>query len=126
MLADESQPWLLKCAIHPVEYARSDAVVAYLTPATVYRRSGQIVELAVPSSSRDRIAGPPLTLPVAPGLTAAFDPGGDESFGSHRCRLIAQAAAASLHGILAQFTKDGVDPARPWARKDDPVLPWEH
>jgi hypothetical protein len=43
---------------------------------------------------------PALTLPLAPGLAFAEDPGGGESFGRHRCLLIADAAViAAERGI---------------------------
>ena len=41
-----------------------------------------------------------MTLPLRPGVAFAEDPGGGESFGSHRCLLIAEAAVtAAEHGI---------------------------
>jgi hypothetical protein len=125
MLADEPEPWLFKCAVDPSQYARSDVIIAYLTPCAVERRAVQIVELARSGGVLGRCGGPPLTLRVAPGLTVAFDPGGDESFGAHRCRLIAEAADGGVQAVLARFAADGVNPARPWAREADPLLPWE-
>lgn len=125
LLAAEPEPWLLKCATDPAQYARSDAVVAYLTTSTVERRAVQLVELALAGGDQAHPGGPPLTFPIAPGLTAAFDPGGDESFGVHRCRLIAEAPTGTVQAVLAWFASDGVDPARPWARMHDPLLPWE-
>jgi len=45
-------------------------------------------------------ATPALTLPLAAGLALAEDPGGAESFGAHRCRLIAEAVfTAQERGI---------------------------
>jgi Ser/Thr protein kinase RdoA (MazF antagonist) len=125
MLADEPDPWLLKCAVDPAQYARSDVIIAYLTPGAVERRAVQIVEFVRSGNIQGRRDGPPLTLRVAPGLTAAFDPGGDESFGAHRCRLIAEAANGGVQAILARFAADGISPARPWAHEVDPLLPWE-
>jgi hypothetical protein len=124
-LADETDPWLLKCATNPAMYARADAIVAYLTPRAVERRASQIVELANGFAGHARARGPALTIPVAPGLAAAVDPGGNESFGAHRCRLIAEAARDTVEAVLERFADDGVDPARPWARRADPRLPWE-
>jgi HopA1 effector protein family len=127
LLADEPEPWLLKCATDPAVHARSDATVAYLTPSTVERRGADVVELALAlaADGHARAGGPPLTMPVVPGLAVAFDPGGDESFGAHRCRLIAEARGGTVDSVLERFVGDGVDPARPWARRDDPRLPWE-
>ena len=36
-----------------------------------------------------------MTLPLAPGLAFAEDPGGGESFGAHRCLLLAEAAVTA-------------------------------
>jgi hypothetical protein len=38
---------------------------------------------------------PAMTLPLAPGVAFAEDPGEAESFGAHRCRLIAEAAVTA-------------------------------
>jgi hypothetical protein len=125
LLADEPEPWLLKCATDPASHMRTDAAIAYLTMGTVERRAAEIVELALDTGGHARMGRPPLTAPVVPGLAAAFDPGGDESFGAHRCRLIAESTAGTLEAVLRRFAADGVDPARPWARREDPQLPWE-
>ena len=43
-----------------------------------------------------------MTLPLAPGLAFAEDPGGGESFGVHRCLLLADAAVmAAERGLTA-------------------------
>jgi hypothetical protein len=125
MLADEPEPWLLKCAVDPKQYARSDVIIAYLALETIERLAAPIAALSHAGVDEARRAGPPLTLRVAPGLTAAFDPGGNESFGAHRCRLIAEAPRGGVGDVLARFADDGIDPARPWAREGDPLLPWE-
>lgn len=125
LLADEPEPWLLKCATDPALHARTDATVAYLTADTLERREVEVLEIARAAGDHARAGGPPLTMPVAPGLAVAFDPGGDESFGAHRCRLIAEAKGGTVKAVLARFASDGVDPARPWARREDPRLPWE-
>jgi hypothetical protein len=131
LLADEAEPWLLKCACDVDVYARADAVVLYLTADVVGRRAGALVDTALALGADARHGGPPLTLPVAPGLAAALDPGGDESFGSHRCRLVAEGIAAHASGgaavdaVVARLGRAGVDVSRPWARGSDPLLPWE-
>lgn len=126
MLAGEPEPWLLKCATDPALHARTDATVAYLTAGTLERNAAGVLEIARAAGAHARAGGPPLTMPVAPGLAMAFDPGGEESFGAHRCRLIAEARGGTVKAVLARFASDGVDPARPWARREDPRLPWEH
>jgi hypothetical protein len=43
---------------------------------------------------------PAMTLPLAPGLAFAEDPGGGESFGAHRCLLLAEAAVTAAERDL--------------------------
>lgn len=135
LLADETEPWLLKCACTVDVHARDDATVLYLTPGTVHRRAGELVDAALALGGDARDGGPPLTLPVAGGLAAAIDPGGDDSFGSQRCRLVAEGIAAHrgaapggpsvLDAVVARLAGAGVDVSRPWAHRTDPLLPWE-
>lgn len=128
-LADEEDPWLLKCAVDPDVHCRADATVAYLTAGAVRRRAASMAEIAAGLGSSAGPNAPPLTLRVAPGLAAAVDPGEGESFGEHRCRLVAEALAGrrgpALDAVVDRLAADGVTPARPWARRDDPPLPWE-
>jgi hypothetical protein len=132
-LADEGDPWLLKCALAPAVHARADATVAYLTLDTVRRRANALVGLAPRALRAGGDRRPPLTLMVAPGLAAAFDPGGGESFGEHRCRLVAETVIAghargeppTVEDVVRRFAMDGVEGGRPWGRSDDPRLPWE-
>jgi HopA1 effector protein family len=46
---------------------------------------------------------PAMTLPLGPGVAFAEDPGGAESFGSHRCLLIAEAAVAAAERGLGSL-----------------------
>ena len=41
-----------------------------------------------------------MTLPLAPGLAFAEDPGTGESFGTHRCLLLAEAALTAAERDL--------------------------
>ncbi|HXE78962.1 MAG TPA: T3SS effector HopA1 family protein [Rhodanobacter sp.] len=126
MLANDPSPWMLKCATDPEQYARADAVIAYLGPRALERHAMQIVALVESCSSRELGDTPPLTLPVVRGLAAAVDPGGDESFGVHRCRLVAEGADGGVQGVRARFAADGIRLDRPWAREmDGLLLPWE-
>ena len=91
---------------------------------------------------RDEVAGhlretvPALTLRLAPGLAFAEDPGGGESYGAHRCRLITEAVLTAwdaresrsserLRHVTERFRRGGVDLARPYlgpGSPDDPRL----
>ena len=120
LLDTEPEPWMLKCATAPQTHARADATVLFVTAAAAERHAAALAA-AAPAGAPDH--RPPLTLRVARGVAAAVDPGGDESFGSHRCRLIAE-AGGDVDAVAARLRADGIDPARPWARAGDPALPW--
>jgi hypothetical protein len=89
-------------------------------------------------AARERIAGgmgietPLFTRALAPGLALAEDPGTAESFGSHRCRLVAEGVwrawrggatspDARLAAVEDAFREGGVDPERPWLAAGSPA-----
>ncbi|HUJ63622.1 MAG TPA: T3SS effector HopA1 family protein [Kofleriaceae bacterium] len=110
-----------KARSDPAGYTRADSGVLYLSRP----RLGGAIELV--REVHARIAGllrastPMFTRRVARGLALADDPGEGESFGQHRCALVADAllAAASRRGscgraIVARFARAELDVARPW------------
>ena len=58
---------------------------------------------------------PPLALRLRPGLAVAEDPETGESFGQHRCRLVAAGLdqERTVEAAVAGLVAGGVDPARP-------------
>lgn len=84
-------PFRLKVLIDPDGYSRCDAGVLY-TP----RRLQKEVSRLLPAIRKD-VAGhlrpgtPAFTKRLADGLGAAEDPPGPDSFGTHRCGLLAEA-----------------------------------
>jgi hypothetical protein len=81
----------------------------------------EIVRTAVPLEN----SVPLFTKRLWPGIGVAADPGNGESFGTHRCRLTAEAivqawregrqdVAARFASVAARFHATGLDPARPW------------
>ena len=117
---------------------RCDAAVLYaasdLRPAVAQLLGGVWPEVAGLLDD----AVPALALRLGPGLAFAEDPGGDESFGTHRCRLLAEAlVSASGRGaassserttaIAQVFSEAGLSlehpHLRPGSRSDrDPVI----
>jgi hypothetical protein len=88
-------PFRLKTLNDPTTARRCDAAVLY-TPRAA-RRDAVALAARVHARLADHLrpAVPALTLRLAPGLAFAEDPGGGESFGSHRCGLIVDAVLAS-------------------------------
>jgi HopA1 effector protein family len=91
---DPDRPHALKCPLDLDRCRRPDAVVLYLPAAAwddlrpglvaAHRRVRRWLRPGVPA----------LTLELAPGLALAEDPG-DDSFGAHRCRIVADGLAAA-------------------------------
>jgi len=118
-------PFRFKCLSYPELYDRYDAGVLF-----VGRRQWDITALLVQELYATlkpflKPEVPLFTKRLAPGLAFAEDPGGNESFGTSRCRLVAegiwtayqqgdQTESARLEGIAAAFARAGISPAQPW------------
>jgi hypothetical protein len=125
-------PWMFKCAADPAVHTRADATVLYLRREEVLSLATDLEAIRSGLGPHMRAEIPPFTLAVGPGLAVAEDPGTGESFGEHRCRLIAEAVAPSTDTdlenatafIVARFSAEGIDASRPYAMGPGP-LPWE-
>ena len=119
-------PFCLKVPSEPAGFARADAAVLYVPAAMVPVLRGSLRgahESVLDWLSPDT---PPLTKPIGLGLGAAETRcDAAESFGQHRCRLIAQALlpafqrrrpalADLLSAIGAQFLREGLTLSHPW------------
>lgn len=134
-LAETGTPYSLKVGVAERDGDRPDRAVLYLardrfraaTPA-IRRAHAAVEDALVPHVPR-------LTRRLAPGLALADDPGTGDSFGQHRCGLVADAIHSDGAGtggseervaaIVAHLTAAGLDPARPHLRsasEDD--HPW--
>lgn len=113
-------PWMLKCATAQSSYTRSDAVVLFVTPSILGTLADACVDAATGDPGR-----PPLTFPVTAGLATAYDPGGGESFGTNRCRVLFESNPATMGDMRAALKHNGIAPERPWANIGDPKLQWE-
>jgi type III HopA1-like effector protein len=95
-------PFRCKCLSMVELYQRTDAAVIYLAKRH-YRLAAEMLEdiyRAVRPSLKPQI--PLFTKALAPGLGLAENPKSGESFGMHRCRLLAEAVcAAHARGIDA-------------------------
>jgi hypothetical protein len=83
-------PFRLKVVSQPEQYRRCDAAVLYIRGAD-YGQVAAIAEDAYALLAPDlRPLTPALTKTLAPGLGFAEDPGGQDSFGTHRCLAVAE------------------------------------
>jgi len=116
-------PFRFKCMRHSLLYTRADAAVLY-TPRSFASIVVQIVHRCDPRIRPHlREKTPLFTRALRPGLAYAEDPGGNESFGQQRCRLLAssmiaafeQVAGARFEGslLVEQLKRHGIDPLRP-------------
>jgi hypothetical protein len=136
ILNREGLPFRLKVVNHARGFRRCDSAVLYT------RRADRPVVLPLAAILRRRVAShmreavPALALKLAAGLGFAEDPGGGESYGSHRCRLIADAVVTAwragersperrLRCVEERFRAAGLDLSRPYlgpGSPDDPRL----
>jgi Lanthionine synthetase C-like protein/HopA1 effector protein family len=90
-LNDRSIPFALKLLNTEAGYTRCDSTVLYV-PAEHLSSALDVVALCqadIAWALEERV--PALTKRIALGVGAAEDPGSGESFGQHRCRLLAEA-----------------------------------
>lgn len=87
-LDDAELPYEFKVASDPDEYWRTDVAVLYVDRDDAERATEITLEVAREPGTLDPEV-PALTRPLAPGLALADDPGDGESFGLHRCHLLA-------------------------------------
>ena len=118
-------PFRFKCLSYRELYDRYDSAVLF-----VGRRQWDITTLLIRElydKVKDHLAPetPLFTKRIAPGLALAEDPGNGDSFGTSRCRLIAeglwsaysrglQSEPARIEDITAAFVRAGIAPDRPW------------
>lgn len=131
VLLDLDTPWMLKCALAPAAYHRADAAVLFLSRGALGGLVDMLESAAAALSGVLRDSAPPLTLRAERGVAVADDPGTEESFGEHRCRLIAEGllaardADALLDAVAERFLSAGIPPDRPYAADETRRLPWE-
>jgi hypothetical protein len=115
----------LKVVDDPTAFRRADSAVVYL------RRADYSSAIAVLAPVHARLArtlaaaAPMLTKPIARGLAVAEDPGFGQSFGMHRCGLVAEGLIdaherggrrvdARVRHVRERLEAVGIDPRRPY------------
>jgi hypothetical protein len=115
----EGMPFRLKVADHPLRLERCDAAVLYLEGEVFGDLRVPLGELATALRVYLRPRVPAFTLELAPGVGAAEDTSGGESFGENLCTLLADGiirahergivqASSRLDEVAARFAEDGV------------------
>lgn len=118
-----------KTANDPEHFGRRDTALLYVDPRDVARVVAWLRAFAArrPRALRDGV--PPLTLELFRGVAIAESPTmSDESFGAHRCRLIAEGLVTSRREardwretVAQRFDREGLDWQRPWLGELPPV-----
>ncbi|MGN6526397.1 MAG: T3SS effector HopA1 family protein, partial [Burkholderiaceae bacterium] len=101
-----------------------DAGVVYLLDPDLAHARDLVAAVYEEVSPHLNAMTPALTRRLAPGLGLAEDPGGGESFGQHRCRVVAEGLwnayaeqastrEARLACVVAQFERHGLSLRRP-------------
>jgi class II lanthipeptide synthase len=136
-LNDAGLPFRLKVVNDRSRFDRCDSAV-------IYTRRGDYADVARVLATIHAAVGPALrepppalTKPLAPGVSFAEDPATGDSFGLHRCRVLADGIVAAaeadartrderLEVIATRFTDQGISLERPYlndAATDDYALP---
>lgn len=95
-------PFQAKLPLHPLGYARTDAGVVYLGDDDVEAAGEALAAAYAALGPAVRDAVPLFTLRLAPGLSFAESPPNGDSFGMHRCDLIAE-------GLVQAHERDAPD-----------------
>lgn len=118
-------PFTLKIMLRAQDQDRSDATVLYLPKRRHQDLAHLLEKFPAPFFSLLKQEVPLLTKPLSGGIGLAESPLGGESFGMHRCRLIAegiveawiegrQDVEARLIAVGRRFASEGLALARPY------------
>lgn len=118
-------PYRFKCLTIPDYYSRMDSAVLYVSKR-FYRITAELLRDVHKGVKKHLSPETPLfTKHLARGLGMAEDPGLQDSFGTHRCRVLAEGILnAHNHGarseqarfqeVIKQFRHYGINPERPF------------
>jgi hypothetical protein len=125
----ERVPFNVKVLNDPSAYQRNDAGVLYITRRDLIRASHLLTRVYQDVRHTLQPGVPALTKQLSGGLGLAEDPRNGESFGTHRCRLLAEALVEAAEQQIAdpddllgavenRFRRAGIDLARPYLNPD--------
>ena len=118
-------PFRFKSLVDAGAYTRADAAVLYVARRYYHLVAPLVIELSGTLQDGLRDGTPLFSKTLVPGIGMADDPATAESFGQHRCRLVAeamvaaweagtQAVEARLDAIQQRFTTAGIQLALPY------------
>ncbi|PYQ26416.1 MAG: hypothetical protein DMF56_24355 [Acidobacteria bacterium] len=118
---DAKLPFTIKALNDPARFRRCDAVVLYIRKAD-YEPTRAILETIYPDIAAHLKKGQPaFTKVLAPGVALAEDPGRGDSFGMHRCGILAEGLIRAheqrrsrLDTVRACFEEREIDFDRPY------------
>jgi hypothetical protein len=132
ILGDSRTAYLLKVALPEADGTvhRADRAVLYLVAGEDPALPREVTAIYSALGAVLVDGSPRLTLPLARGVAVAEDPGDAQSFGQHRCRIIAEALTGEgrelpppntaegvvrrAAAIAEEFEARGLDPDRPY------------
>jgi hypothetical protein len=116
-------PFRFKVSVVPSQFERTDVAVIYLTKRSFPIFSDLLTDIHPQLRGSLGEDVPFLAKPIAAGVGIAEDPGNGESFGQHRCRILAETVwncflkgneslSARLSELRRLLAANGVDPHR--------------
>lgn len=126
------RPWALKCPLDVDRCRRPDSIVLYLPAADWGSAGPRVADAHRRSRTWLRPNVPALTLELARGLALAEDPA-EDSFGSSRCRMLAESTWQAHHwgagdlrsAAVAGLEEHGVSAETPWLNPGSTAsYPW--
>ncbi|MEO8288405.1 MAG: lanthionine synthetase LanC family protein [Chloroflexota bacterium] len=125
LLNSAAIPFRLKVVNDPAGFARCDAAVLYIIQSYYPALADIMQQVYAGVRPYLRTGVPALTKTLAMGLGLAEDPGDGDSFGLHRCRMLAEGLAqaydagktgteARLQRVLDRFSEEGVEMGAPF------------
>ena len=125
MLNRANMPFKLKVLNDPARYTRCDAAVLYIRKSDYDTVSILLHEIYPVIAANLRQAIPAFTRPLTFGVGLAEDPGQGDSFGSHRCQILAEGmlrayeqrrklANERLQIVEDHFAEHGIDLDKPF------------
>jgi hypothetical protein len=121
-LNDARLPFRLKVVNDRARFDRCDAGVLYARRQDYAAASGLLRKVQERLGSVLAPSVPALTKALAPGIGFAEDPGTGDSYGLHRCRLVAEGLVAAwetrrrdrLESVAERFAAEGLEVERPY------------